>query len=102
MGDVIELQKLSKLRYPTSGMLLTVCSASDGRDDVTHRLTKFPQAVAEDMEAYSVAMACGLNGIPLTIIRGISNEAGDRNKARWDVNGALTAAAECFNSLYFQ
>jgi len=41
-----------------------------------------------------VAMACKLARIPLIVIRGISNIAGDRNKANWNVKAALKAAVE--------
>lgn len=75
-------------------MLLTVCSASASPTDVAQRLGKFPYAVAEDMEAFSVALACRMARIPLTVIRGISNIAGDRDKANWNVAAALDAAAE--------
>ena len=102
LGDVIRLSNPSQVVSPDPGMLLTVCAASDGGEDVIHRLKKFPQAIAEDMEAYSVAMACQTTAIPLTVIRGISNEAGDRNKANWNVTAALQAAAACFNSQDFQ
>ena len=74
-------------------MLLTVCSASASPTDVAHRLRKFPHAVAEDMEAFSVAVACHMAKVPLTVIRGISNMAGDRDKANWNVAAALEAAA---------
>jgi futalosine hydrolase len=41
-----------------------------------------------------VALACLLGGVPLGIVRGISNDAGDRDKSRWQIPAALTAAAE--------
>jgi futalosine hydrolase len=34
--------------------------------------------------------------VPLTVIRGISNLAGDRNKAQWNVDAALKAVATWF------
>lgn len=77
-------------------LLLTVCAASANSADVADRLKKFPQAAAEDMEAYSVAMACRMANVPLTVIRGISNLAGDRNKAHWDVDAALKAVSTWF------
>ena len=77
-------------------LLLTVCAASANSTDVADRLKKFPQAAAEDMEAYSVAMACRMANGPLTVIRGISNLAGDRNKAYWDVDAALKAVSTWF------
>jgi futalosine hydrolase len=77
-------------------LLLTVCAASANSTDVADRLKKFPQAAAEDMEAYSVAVACRIANVPLTVIRGISNLAGDRNKAHWDVDAALKAVSTWF------
>lgn len=93
-GDVIEPTIESDPGGSAGSMLLTVCAASGCSEDVAHRLTKFPQAVAEDMEAFSVALACRMARIPLTVIRGISNMAGDRDKANWNVAGALKASAE--------
>ena len=46
------------------------------------------------MEGFAVAMACRLQNIPLEIIRGISNVAGDRDKSNWRVADAMGAAAE--------
>lgn len=77
-------------------LLLTVCAASADSTDVADRLRKFPEAAAEDMEAYSVAMACRMANVPLTVIRGISNIAGDRNKAHWDIDAALKAVSTWF------
>ena len=93
-GDVIEPTIKSDQGSSAGSMLLTVCAASGSTDDVALRLNKFPQAVAEDMEAFSVALACRMARIPLTVIRGISNMAGDRDKTNWNVAEALEAAAE--------
>ena len=71
--------------------LLTCCSASANEQDVQLRLKKHPNAVAEDMEGFSVAAACRFAGIPLRIVRGISNRAGDRNKENWRVRDAMHA-----------
>jgi len=81
------------------GQLLTCCSASASTDDVRHRILKFPQATAEDMEGYGVALACQLAGIPLHIARGFSNVAGDRNKEHWQIEAALQAVADVANSI---
>lgn len=51
-----------------------------------------PAAAAEDMEGFAVAMACRLRGVPLDIVRGISNAAGDRDRSHWQVSAALEAA----------
>ena len=93
-GDVIE-PAIEPDPWDSAGsMLLTVCAASGCTEDVAHRRNKFPHAVAEDMEAFSVALACRMARVPLTVIRGISNMAGDRDKTNWDIAAALKAAAE--------
>ena len=46
------------------------------------------------MEGFGVALACHLARVPLTIVRGMSNTAGDRDLAGWRVEDALAAAGE--------
>jgi futalosine hydrolase len=84
-------------RGPTAtqaGLLLTACAAAANPDDVRLRKQLYPDAMAEDMEGYAVALACRLRGVPLDIVRGISNSAGDRDKAAWQTPVALEAAAQ--------
>lgn len=71
--------------------LLTCCSASATDQDVQLKLKKHPKAVAEDMEGFAVAAACRFADVRLTIVRGISNRAGDRNKENWRVAEAMLA-----------
>ena len=75
-------------------LLLTTCAASDSAEQAARRRERFPEARAEDMEGFAVAMACVLGGIPLRIVRGISNEVGDRDPERWRIPSALAAAHE--------
>ena len=77
-----------------AGLLLTACAASAGEDDVRLRLRLHPDAEAEDMEGFAVAAACKLAGVPLDVVRGISNTAGDRDTAGWRIDAACRAAAE--------
>ena len=93
VGDMIHLPMDVVGRGLAHGLLLTVCAASATAEDVARRTKLFPAAVAEDMEGFAVALACRLAGVPLTIIRGISNTAGDRDHSRWRVPEALAAAA---------
>ncbi|MEI6241399.1 MAG: futalosine hydrolase [Planctomycetia bacterium] len=79
---------------PRAGLLVSACAASAGEADVRSRLRLFPDAVAEDMEGFAVAAACRLAGVPLDIVRGISNTAGDRDISRWQIEAACRAAAE--------
>ena len=84
-------------RGPTAaqaGLLLTACAAAANPDDVRLRKQLYPDAMAEDMEGFAVALACRLRGVPLDIVRGISNSAGDRDKAAWQTPIALEAAAQ--------
>lgn len=74
-------------------LLLTACAASATAADADLRRRAFPAAEAEDMEGFGVACACRLAGLPLDIVRGISNTAGDRNRSRWRTEPALEAAA---------
>lgn len=73
-------------------LLLTVCAAAASAEDVRLRKQTFPAATAEDMEGFAVAFACRLRGVPVGIIRGISNTAGDRDTSRWQVATSLEAA----------
>ena len=80
-------------------LILTVTSAAADSTDCAQRLECFPLATAEDMEAFGVAVACKLRGTPLTVVRGISNQAGDRNKKNWRVESALKSVAKLVRRL---
>ena len=77
----------------SSLLLLSVSAASADRREAATRQHRYPEAVAEDMESYAVAVACRMAGVPLRVIRGISNVAGDRDHRHWKVAAALAAAA---------
>ncbi|MBL8818915.1 MAG: futalosine hydrolase [Planctomyces sp.] len=78
----------------SSGTLITVTSASRSFADVQLWTNRYPDATAEDMEGYGVALSCHLHETPLEIVRGISNPAGNRDKRCWNIRGALEAAAD--------
>lgn len=94
IGDVIPLVSTFMPGVPCAGALLSVTSASATADDADRRAARYPHAVAEDMEGFGVATACGLAGVPLQIVRGISNVVGDRDKANWQIDAALDAAVK--------
>ena len=73
--------------------LLTVCAGAATFEQASRRQLR-TNAVAEDMEGFAVAMACRLQNVPLQIIRGISNVAGDRDKSNWRIADAMNAAAD--------
>jgi futalosine hydrolase len=74
--------------------LLSCCSASGCPEDVALKSRHFPNAVAEDMEAFGVSMAASLMNVPVQVVRGISNEAGDRRLSQWKIKESLGNAAE--------
>jgi futalosine hydrolase len=91
---VADVLPCSSGRIPANaGLLLSACAASASEADVQSRLRLHPEAAAEDMEGFAVAAACRLAGVPLDIIRGISNAAGDRDRSRWQIEAACRAAA---------
>lgn len=74
-------------------LLVTCCAASGSSDEAQWRRQKFPDGMAEDMEAFSVVVACQRAGVPVEVVRGISNVAGDRDKANWQIERAIDAVA---------
>jgi futalosine hydrolase len=79
-------------RARSDALLLSTCSASDSPEHAALRSERFPDAVAEDMEGFGVALACALARTPLVVVRGISNAAGLRDPATWRIPSALRAA----------
>jgi len=93
IGDVLPCTTKTVPTAGRSEVLLTSCAAAASDDDVRQRRRLHPEATAEDMEGFGVALACRLCKTPVDIVRGISNTAGDRDKSRWRVSAALEAAA---------
>lgn len=79
--------------------LLTVCASSASLTMAEARRTRFPSAVAEDMEAFGLALAARLGDAPLWVVRGISNDAGDRDTSHWRIDDALAAAGQLLRAL---
>lgn len=71
--------------------LLTVGIPSADADVAAQRFAAQEQPAAEDMEGYGVALACRRANLPLTILRGTSNQVGDRDYRRWQIDAALAA-----------
>ncbi len=94
IGDHIDLQTNTHDAAEVSKELVTVCAASADAHEAEMRRERHPSASAEDMEGFGVAMACKLAGVPLQIVRGISNRAGDRDKLNWDIESALQSARD--------
>lgn len=99
--DLIDLKHLvassenSGVASPEKSLtLLTGCTASADRIEAQERAARYPSAMAEDMEGFGVAMACQLYQKPLCIIRGISNQAGNRDHTSWKTEQAMQSVAK--------
>lgn len=92
--DTLALDTTTKTR-----LLLTACAASADTAHANARRTRFPTALAEDMEGFGVAAACALARVPLRIIRGISNAVGDRAVANWCIPAAMHAVRAQLDAL---
>jgi futalosine hydrolase len=72
--------------------IVSVAAASAGPAEAAALAGRYPAAIAEEMEGYAVALAARRFGVPLIVVRGISNRAGDRDHDGWRLAEALGAA----------
>ena len=79
--------------------ILSVATAAGSPAEATGRRERYPAAAGEEMEGYAVAVATRLFGVDLTIVRGFSNAAGDRDRAGWRMQEALAEAAALVRGL---
>lgn len=87
-----------------ANLVLSVAAASAGPGEAAWRRQRFAPETStrpsdggpavEEMETYSVARICQAFGVPLRVIRGISNVVGDRDKTNWRIDQACRAAAD--------
>jgi futalosine hydrolase len=85
-------------RGAVRGEVLSVAAAAGSARMVATRRARHPRALAEEMEGYAVALAARLAGVPLTILRGASNVAGDRVHRRWKIAEALARCREALEA----
>lgn len=97
VGDVLDLAPApdDSPALPAGG-LVTVARSSGSPEEAHERArgTQGPprdRALGEDMEGFAVALAGARLGIPTAIVRAASNAAGDGDRSRWDLAGALAA-----------
>lgn len=101
VGDKIQLARPERLPADESvtNTLISVCAASSDdvmasrRGSLAGTMDR-DAVIAEDMEAFGVAMACQMTSTPCMVVRGISNVAGDRNHSRWQITAALRSVAD--------
>lgn len=81
------------------GLAVSVTEASGSPEQADGRRRAHPEALIEEMEGYAVALAATTVGIPCTMVRGISNQAGVRDRANWSVDAALAAVQRTLDSM---
>jgi futalosine hydrolase len=81
------------------GLALSVATASDSPEQAAYRRRQHAQAVIEEMEGYAVAVAAMLAGVPCAMVRGVSNLAGDRDTAGWQLDRALRSVVEVLDTM---
>jgi futalosine hydrolase len=82
-----------------TGLALSVATASGSPQEAAARSAEHPDAMIEEMEGYAVALAAATTGVSCTMVRGISNRAGVRDRAEWRVDTALAAVQRTLDSM---
>ncbi|MEU4474393.1 futalosine hydrolase [Micromonospora sp. NPDC023888] len=75
----------------TPGPVLTVSTVTGTAASTEELRRRHPEAVAEAMEGYGVAVAATQAGVPFAELRTISNPIGPRDRDAWRLREALTA-----------
>jgi futalosine hydrolase len=80
---------------------LSVFSASGDAEEAEHRREWFDMDI-EEMEGYAAALACRQMNVPFGAIRGITNQAGDRDHSNWKMDEAAHAIRDALAALFAQ
>ncbi|MEV0153056.1 futalosine hydrolase [Micromonospora sp. NPDC050686] len=78
----------------TVGAVLTVSTVTGTAASTLALAARHPDAVAEAMEGYGVAVAATQAGLPFGELRTISNPVGPRDRDAWRMREALAALTE--------
>ncbi|WP_328340661.1 futalosine hydrolase [Micromonospora sp. NBC_00421] len=76
------------------GAVLTVGTVTGTAESTAALADRHPDAVAEAMEGYAVAIAAAQAGIPFAELRTVSNLIGPRDRDGWRMRAAFTALTE--------
>lgn len=83
----------------TTGPVLSVSTVTGSRERADQLASQVPEASAEAMEGYGVAIAAQQRGIPVLEIRAVSNRVGPRNRDEWKIEEALESLAKASSVL---
>ncbi|MEU1756232.1 futalosine hydrolase [Micromonospora matsumotoense] len=81
------------------GAVLTVSTVTGTAASTTALADRHPDAVAEAMEGYAVAVAAAQAGVPFAELRTVSNPIGPRDRDGWRMREAFTALTEAAHAL---
>ncbi|MFD2369158.1 futalosine hydrolase [Brevibacillus sp. GCM10020057] len=71
--------------------VLTLSTVTGTAETAAALSRRMPEAAAEAMEGYGVAVAAQAAGLPVLEIRAVSNAIGPRDKSAWRIKDALAA-----------
>ena len=98
-ADAELLQRLSAaLPAAIGGDVLTLSTVTGTAATAAALADRYPEAVAEAMEGFGVAVAAG--GLPFAEVRTISNPVGPRDRAAWRLREALDALSTASAALW--
>jgi futalosine hydrolase len=86
-------------RVVVEGVLGSVAAASGSPDEAAAWRARHPDVLAEEMEAYAVALACAHAGVPVACVRAVCNVAGQRDVGAWDLQGSFDALRSALPAL---
>ncbi|WP_127500069.1 futalosine hydrolase [Actinoplanes solisilvae] len=81
-----------------AGDVLTLTTVTGTAATAERLSTRYPQAVAEAMEGYGVAVAAA--GLPFAELRTVSNPIGPRDRAAWRLKEAFAALSTASAALW--
>ncbi|MDZ5444270.1 futalosine hydrolase [Micromonospora sp. 4G57] len=83
----------------TVGAVLTVSTVTGTTASTAALAERHPDAVAEAMEGYGVAVAAAQAGLPFAELRTVSNPIGPRDRGAWRMKEAFAALTEAAAAL---
>lgn len=99
-ADVTLADRLRAAGLPVvTGEVLTVSTVTGTDERAADLLARHPAAVAEAMEGFGVATAAAAAGVAFAEVRTVSNPVGHRDRAGWDLAGALALLTRAATAL---